>query len=207
VCRHSPRRSPPNSAAAVWWPGTGRRHPPPCFNGPPGGLDWNPLAATCAQVVGDIHLLRAAPGYDVSHSEPRWRRRIFVSVPERADDLGALRLAESVVHEAMHLHLTNHEIAEPLVTEFRRRMRSPWRVEQRSYRGVLHGLFVFSCLENYFRAIPIGNEEGIARHRQGRVDEIRAEIARLDLAQLCGGLTSTGAALARQWYNKISING
>jgi HEXXH motif-containing protein len=161
------------------------------------------LAATSAQVVGDIHLLRAARGYDVSHSEPRWRRRIFVSVPERVDDIGALRLAESVVHEAMHLHLTNHEIAEPLVMEFRRRMKSPWRAEPRSYQGVLHGLFVFSCLETYYRGIAstVEKEEGIARHRQGRVDEIQAEVASLDLAQLRGGLTFRGAALARQWHN------
>jgi len=161
------------------------------------------LAAISAQVVGDIHLLCAAPGYDVSHSEPRWRRRIFVSVPERSDDLGALRLAESVMHEAMHLHLTNHEIAVPLVTEFRRCMKSPWRAEPRSYQGVLHGLFVFTCLETYFRGIAsmIGDDEGTARHRQSRLDEIRTEVASLDLAQLCSGLTFAGAALARQWHH------
>jgi hypothetical protein len=161
------------------------------------------LAVTSAQVIGDIHLLRAPPGYDVSHSEPRWRRRIFVSIPDRSDGLGALRLAESVVHEAMHLHLTNHESGEPLVMEFRRHMKSPWRAEPRSYQGVLHGLFVFSCLQTYYRGIAslVENDEGVSCHRQNRIDEIRAEVASLDLTQLCGGLTSKGVALARRWHS------
>src|SRR4051812_46989550 len=47
-------------------------------------------------VVGNIHLLAAEPGYDVSHSEPRWRSTIFVSLPDREDTVGALRLAESI---------------------------------------------------------------------------------------------------------------
>jgi hypothetical protein len=167
------------------------------------------LAATSAKVVGNVHLLRAPSGYDISHSEPRWRRRIFVSVPEeRSDDLGALRLAESVAHEAMHLHLTNHEIAEPLVIEFHRCMKSPWRSERRSYQGVLHGLFVFACLESYFRGIAskVRDQETIDRHRQRRVDEIRAEILSLDIAQLRSGLTCSGAAFAQQWYDLAVVD-
>jgi hypothetical protein len=72
-----------------------------------GWIDREPsLAAICAQLVEEIHLLQSEPGYDVSHSEPRWRRRIFVSIPDRADGVGALRLAENIIHEAMHLQLT-----------------------------------------------------------------------------------------------------
>jgi HEXXH motif-containing protein len=163
------------------------------------------LAATIVRVVDDIHLLRAASAYDVSHSEPRWRRRIFVSVPERSDELGELRLAESVVHEAMHLHLTNSEAAEPLVTEFRRTMKSPWRAEPRSYQGVLHGLFVFTCLETYFCGISsiIGNRGAAALHLKKRLDEIRGEVAGLNIRELSGGLTSAGVDLAWKWYNRV----
>jgi HEXXH motif-containing protein len=176
------------------------------------GLERN-LATISAEVVDHIHLLRSAPGYDISHSEPRWRSSIFVSVPEKSDDVGALRLAESVIHEAMHLHLTNQECAEPLVAEFRRRMQSPWRTEPRSYQGVLHGLFVFSCLIVYFhRTASIRGSGAEACHREKRIAEIRSEIATLDIARLCTGLTPKGAAFARLWRRistdpeAISIN-
>ena len=163
------------------------------------------LAAISAEVVDDIHLLRASSGYDVSHSEPRWRRRIFVSVPERHDDVGALRLAESIVHEAMHLHLTNTEMVQLLVVEFHRRIKSPWRAELRSYQGVLHGLFVFTCLEVYFRRLAqkTVHPDAVARHCKKRVDEIRAEIESLDISRLCEGLTPLGAILAQQWHKLV----
>jgi HEXXH motif-containing protein len=164
------------------------------------------LAVTCAEVVGSIHLLAAASGYDISHSEPRWRQRIFVSVPERSDELGGLRLAESVVHEAMHLHLTNHEMAEPLVAEFGQRMKSPWRPEPRSYEGVLHGLFVFTCLASYFHRITSirDHQEVLARHSKKRFNDIQSEIRNLDISQLCQGLTLRGAALARNWHDLLN---
>ena len=73
------------------------------------------LKRIVAALVTDVHALAAAPGYDVSHSEPKWRSRVFVSVPERYDSIGAVRLAESVVHEAMHLHLTIFESEYPIV--------------------------------------------------------------------------------------------
>ena len=76
------------------------------------------LEAIAATVVLNMHLLIADPGYDTSHSEPRWRSTIFVSIPERSDGVGALRLAESIIHEAMHLHLTNAEAFAPLVKDF-----------------------------------------------------------------------------------------
>src|SRR5262249_37575713 len=71
-------------------------------------------AARIAAYVEAVHLVHADPEYDVSHSEPRWPARIFVSLPGRADRVGTLRLAENVIHEAMHLQLTAREIQTPL---------------------------------------------------------------------------------------------
>lgn len=160
------------------------------------------LAAIIAEVVHNIHLLRAPPGYDVSHSEPRWPSRIFVSIPERSDDVGGLRLAESIIHEAMHLHLTNQEHAAPLVIEFTRLIKSPWRAEPRSYQGVLHGLFVFTCLITYFRRISKRfMSDASANHRERRIAEIKDEILSLEIARLCAGLTAKGAVLAGKWYD------
>ena len=96
------------------------------------------LSAIVSDVVAALHPLAAEPGYDISHSQPRWRSRIFVSFPERDDEVGALRLAESVVHEAMHLHLTNEEARTPLVAKSLEHSYSPWRGTARAVGGVGH---------------------------------------------------------------------
>lgn len=162
------------------------------------------LCAIVAAVVENIHILSAAPGYDISHSEPCWRSSIFVSVPERDDDVGALRLAESIIHEAMHLHLTNLEALSRLVSDVAGVMASPWRTEARPYQGVLHGLFVFSCLAVYFERVLSGTElvPSARLHVRQRHCDILIEIASIDLDSLCSGLTPEGVELARRWRTR-----
>jgi hypothetical protein len=158
------------------------------------------LASVCARVVKQVHLLHAPSGYDISHSEPRWPHRIFVSVPERLDDIGAVRFAESIVHEAMHLNLTNLEVELPLVDEFEKLMPSPWRAEPRSFQDVLHGLYVFRCLHTFFRVLYPTTSGEVATHISKRIKMIAEEIVELNLTQLCEGLTQEGACRARQWH-------
>ncbi|MGH6985408.1 MAG: aKG-HExxH-type peptide beta-hydroxylase [Caulobacteraceae bacterium] len=160
------------------------------------------LSRIAEQSILAVHVLSAEPGFDVSHSEPRWRAVVFVSKPERTDRVGALRLAEGVIHEAMHLHLTNAEEITPLVNDFQGRMPSPWRAESRSYQGVLHALFVFTCLAAYFRQIRQSNlgQDGCRLHTEVRLSEIRSEMARLDISRLVAGLTARGAELAAFWH-------
>jgi HEXXH motif-containing protein len=157
------------------------------------------LSSIVESWVGEVHILVATPGFDVSHSEPQWRSRIFVSKPERSDLIGGLRLAESIIHEAMHLQLTAYETVHPVVADESGRMPSPWRREPRPFRGVAHGLFVFTCLSAYF--VSIANLVGPAgrAHVLKRVHEIREEIKTIHIDDLATGLTPMGAALARRW--------
>jgi len=159
------------------------------------------LEAAALSAVENIHVLSADPGYDISHSEPRWRTSIFVSRPDRAGHVGELRFAENVIHEAMHLHLTNNEESAPLVQDFDALIASPWRAESRSIQGVLHGLFVFTCLAVYFRALSessVINASG-RDHIALRLAEIGSEVAGLNITALAAGLTPRGAALAGEW--------
>ena len=157
------------------------------------------LSSIVARCVREAHLLSANAGFDISHSEPHWRSRIFVSVPERADLIGALRLAESVIHEAMHLQLTDFEAIHPVVEDEVGTMPSPWRRERRPLRGVVHGLFVFSCLSAYFQTIvALGAGPGRS-HIQKRIKEIQADLETIDFERLVQGLTPVGAALACEW--------
>lgn len=159
------------------------------------------LEAAVLAAVTDVHPLAAEPGYDVSHSQPRWRSRIFVSCPERTDCVGALRLAESVVHEAMHLRLTNEEGREPFVASPAASSHSPWRRESRPVQGVLHGLFVFACIARFMRGLrtcPRLTCEGRS-HVEGRMATIAGEIADVDSRALSASLTARGRKEVAVW--------
>lgn len=165
------------------------------------------LAGLVRSVTHEIHLIDAVPGYDVSHSEPCWPHRILVSVPDRHDEIGALRFAEGVIHEAMHLTLTLLEKDRPLVRSTADTMPSPWREEPRPIGGVLHGLFVFCCLHAAFRKIAGAIDATVADHVSGRLRDIAEEVGSIDLATLSAGLTPFGCTLARQWSEEMLMSG
>ena len=72
------------------------------------------LHGTVAKLVRVCHLIKPEDDdYDVSYSDPQVPFSIFVSVPQRRRANDALRVAESIVHEAMHLQLTLIEQADP----------------------------------------------------------------------------------------------
>lgn len=159
------------------------------------------LAGVVAATVGVIHPLAAEPGYDVSHSQPRWRDLIFVSFPDRQDEMGDLRLAESVVHEAMHLHLTNEEARNRLVAHSGSSLYSPWMETSRSAQGVLHGVFVFRCIRAFLARLtesaalsPEANE-----YVADRLNAIHQQLAEVDSPALERALTPHGVALVRSW--------
>ena len=158
------------------------------------------LASIVEATVSEIHFLEAEACYDISHSEPRWRTRIFVSIPDCDGAVGALRLAESIVHETMHLHLTNLEERIALVANLYDRVASPWRIELRPYQGVLHGLFVFCSITSFFEALT--EKEALTlsglRHVAQRTAQIADELGSIDLDELCEGLTEPGTELARR---------
>lgn len=152
-------------------------------------------------LVRDIYPLAAEPGYDVSHSQPRWREAIFVSCPERGDDVGAVRLAESVVHEAMHLHLTNEEERAPLVAVPWQTAHSPWRDTERPVRGVMHGLFVFACIHRFLWTLVVAAplDDDVCRHVGNRIRTITDEMEQVDMGELSRSLTSRGQAGVASW--------
>jgi HEXXH motif-containing protein len=155
------------------------------------------LEVAVERAVGEIILLRTLPAFDISHSEPRWPRTIFISVPSKPGMVSALRAVENVIHEAMHLQLTTMECADPLVADETAQMVSPWREQLRHLRGVLHGVYVFRCIAAFFAlpALAKGIDEDGARHVARRRDEIANELSQVDFDRLAAGLTPRGRLL------------
>jgi HEXXH motif-containing protein len=118
-------------------------------------------------------------------------------VPSGLHQVSAIRAAENIVHEAMHLQLTTLEDILPLVADKRARMTSPWREEPRPLLGVLHGAYVFCCIDAFF-GMPdfrrlLGNEgtDFVDRRRA----QIAGELSQIEFDRLAQGLTSSGRLL------------
>lgn len=117
------------------------------------------LAASISTVVCSAHMLAAARGYDVSHSTPELPLSIFVSVPEADERNAVARLAESIIHEAMHLQLTFIESLLSLVRAPNATAFSPWQQSERPVGGVLHGLYVFAVISDALGVFASRNSE------------------------------------------------
>lgn len=146
--------------------------------------------------VERITIVRGAGDcFDTSHSDPAWPGIVLVSIPPPGP-VGDLRLAEGIIHEAMHHHLSELESRVMLVRE-QSLFHSPWRGTNRPAGGVLHGLFVFACVAHAFQTlIGLGNlDENALRHARRRICEIRGEFDDIDHVGLCTALTERGRAV------------
>jgi HEXXH motif-containing protein len=150
------------------------------------------LAETVASVVWACHVLVADPGYDVSHSAPDLPLSVFVSIPNTAEPDAVLRLAESLIHEAMHLQLTFIESVVPLVKSTEATAFSPWKGEDRPVQGVVHALYVFAVIREALSTLGVVYPEA-ASYASRRGAEIADEVEAIGNAR--PSLTAVGAEL------------
>jgi len=152
----------------------------------------------CEQVKGVIRLGSDDPAVDMGHSQPRWSGLVFVSFPPPSD-VGDIRLVEGVVHEAMHINLTNTGL-ENLLYEPNSLVYSPWRETLRPASGVLHGAYVFTCLFRFFQLLVETQSLTSAqtRHVMRRQSEILREFHALPREELSSAVGEAGRGLC-EW--------
>jgi HEXXH motif-containing protein len=158
------------------------------------------LIATVGTLVRSLHAIRPADEYhDVSFSEPHIPFSIFVSVPQKRVANDTLRVAEAIVHEAMHLQLSLIEKSVVLSVSSKERIYSPWKGEHRTAQGVLHGLYVFRVIHQLL--VELSSMQQFSDDNWEYITGRRKEIAR----QICSirdfeksvTLTEAGSSLAR----------
>lgn len=156
-----------------------------------------------ADLVQSLHVLRQPdPEIDLSYSHPHIPFSIFVSLCKDDSELSNLRVAESILHEAMHLKLTLIEGIVPLVKpDTDAVFYSPWKEEERPVKGVLHGLFVFRAIKNFYRLLHI-EDLALFAHRNDfvkyRLEAIQNELLLLAEFPKSEGLTNLGKELAKK---------
>ena len=151
---------------------------------------------TVSTLVGSLHIID--PGgdeTDVSFSDPAVPFSVFISVPPTWSEVAALRVAEAVLHEAMHLQLTLVERVVPLVLPNSGLYYSPWRDEQRNSVGILQALYVFGVIRSFLRAIPVQQSSPAGDHVVNRIAQIDSQIEQVQRFRECDELTPDGAAL------------
>jgi len=163
-----------------------------------------PIFNCVTTLVRAIQILKPGdPDNDVSYSHPNIPFSIFVSICDKQTEETTLRIAESIIHEAMHLQLTlieNHiELVKPNSTD---NYYSPWRDEKRPARGVLHGLYVFRVVLDFFRELASshGNNR-VVEYANGRIKEIKTQFIHVRDFYKLPAFNATGAQLAQQLVN------
>ena len=152
---------------------------------------------TVCSLIRSLHLIDPADDeVDVSFSEPGLPFSAFVSVPGPGAIAGGLRIAEALLHEAMHLNLTLVEAIVPLVMPTERAYFSPWRNEYRTAQGVLHALYVFRVIDAFlgeasYESPDLGPSHSHARERRAT---IARQIREIQDFRNCVDLTPDGAA-------------
>ena len=159
---------------------------------------------TVCTLVRSLHIIDpSGDDTDVSFSDPALPFSAFVSVPRVWSDVAALRVAEAILHEAMHLQLTLAEQVVPLVLPQRAMYYSPWRDEPRDSEGILQAVYVFGVIRSFLRAIPVGRLNPVNDHVANRIAQISSQMEQSRDFRTCDELTPDGAALV-DWLLDIT---
>lgn len=151
------------------------------------------IGTTLASLVKSMHLLRSQdPSIDVSHSDPNVPFSIFLSTPPLQAKSRTIRVAESIVHESMHLNLTLIDDLRPLTIQSDNLIHSPWRMEPRPPLGVLHGMYVFTVVAQVLQ---------IVRDRTSTTGELGAYLSRR-LSDIAGELAAAGRSLQKEYLTE-----
>jgi hypothetical protein len=159
-----------------------------------------PAYFSIIKLVKSIQVLKQEdPETDTSYSHPDIPFSIFTSVCNDDSVLSRLRVAESILHEAMHLKLTLIENIIPLVKPLTGNVYfSPWRDELRPAQGILHGLFVFRAVYDLFLIIKnkFIQDYQTLEFLNYRLEKIESEITSLTQFFCNPDLTDKGKMLA-----------
>jgi HEXXH motif-containing protein len=161
------------------------------------------LFNTVSTLVKSLHLIKPElDDYDISLSKPDIPFSIFVSIPQENNEINALRLAEAIVHESMHLQLSLIEELMPLTANSDNKYFSPWKNEYRTSQGILHALYVFSVIEGFLRILMSFPRtfDYCSKYIARRRIKIRNEVKQINEFQFCLNLTPQGTAFVHRLF-------
>jgi HEXXH motif-containing protein len=157
------------------------------------------LIDSVQRLVRSLHLIKPWDAdHDVSFSEPHIPFSISVSVFEERVTNDALRVAEAIVHEAMHLQLTLIERTVAIVESNQCQHFSPWKREMRDSHGLLHAIYVFTVIHTFLSRLRSHQGLGSA-FINARLGEIVSQMRDVKSFEECQALTPIGRRFVRNF--------
>lgn len=156
------------------------------------------IQATVAAMCRSLHpLISSDCDVDISFSDPALPFSVFVSCPAPHAKYSVERLAEGIIHEALHLQLSLFEKAEPLIihNSDNTLIYSPWKGEGRTLRGLVHGIYVFGNLREFWTDV-IRRRPKSLEFGKARISAIEAEMVGVAHIVNSSNLTTSGRRLA-----------
>ena len=159
------------------------------------------VGATVRALVWSITPLDVnGPDFDTGFSDPKVPFSIFIGAHAPEHHISPLRLAEGVLHEALHLQLSLIEAITQLVQGRDYQHQSPWQGRPRPTQGLLHGLYVFRTVQDFFRSlIELGSlRPSDLAHAEERIRQIEFECSELSVMTASVDLTVDGRQLVER---------
>ncbi|MYN28920.1 aKG-HExxH-type peptide beta-hydroxylase [Duganella levis] len=154
----------------------------------------------------NIVLLKPQDNFsDTSYSSPKIPFTIFISIPRDRVENIEIRVAESIIHECMHLQLTLLEERMPLIIGDTERYFSPWKGERRNSSGILHALYVFSVILHWIKAFP--SQDRDIEYINRRVKQILLEVSQIEEIKYSNDLTPLAQMIARYLLDYLPTDG
>ena len=163
------------------------------------------VADSIAQFVKSLHLIKPPDDdTDISFSDPTVPFAAFVSVPTTTAEEVPWRVAESILHEFMHLQLSAIENVVPLVATKRGAYYSPWRKEMRPVSGVLHGAYAFFGVNDFvLKGLRLAQSPRINSYLLARRRTLRNQFSEIQTLSDHRSLTPIGATFARNLIEHV----
>ena len=151
---------------------------------------------TVSQLVRAIHIIDPCDNdTDVSFSDPSMPFSVFVSVPSMRSEIVTLRIAEAILHESMHLHLTLIAQTVPLLQPRGEMQYSPWRGVERDSEGIIQALYAFRAIRTFFAELPNRRSHAVNNYVSERKKQIDSQIRQAYTFRESDELTAEGATL------------
>ena len=160
---------------------------------------------TIEHFVRSLHVLKPPDNdTDISFSDPEAPFSAFVSVPTKSTPEASWRVAESILHECMHLQLTAIEHVVPLLTTSNGTFYSPWRREIRPVSGVLHGAYAFFGVNDFvLQALRFVDSTPVRSYLRARHCTLREQFAAIQSLGDSESLSPIGSAFARHMIKHV----
>ncbi len=154
---------------------------------------------TVSCLTENLHIIQPEDDdFDISFSLPDIPFSIFVSVPSRRMENDTLRVAEAILHEAMHLQLTLIEQCVPLIIETDVKYFSPWKNEYRHPKGMLHAIYVFCVIKEFFCSLVAKNQSRASiYYLENRCNIIAKQINEINSFIECPYFTNSGKSFVK----------